>query len=72
VSGATRRPPEHAVHVASGPGEAPLPARLIILIEPPEATEAARHALRCAAVKHGRQLDPRSLAADMLAVYRLR
>ena len=56
-------PHERAVRVTTAPGEVPLPARLIILRKPPEATEAARQALRRAAVKHGKQLDPRSLVA---------
>jgi hypothetical protein len=56
-------PHEVAVSVAAGAGHPALPARLIILRKTPEATEAARAALRRSAVKRGRQLDPRSLVA---------
>ena len=56
-------PHEVAVSAAAGAGKPPLAARLIILRKTPEATEAARAALRREAVKRGRQLDPRSLVA---------
>jgi len=49
--------------VAAGPGEAAIPLRLIVLRKTPKATEAARLTLRRAAVKRGKQLDPRSLIA---------
>ncbi len=48
---------------APGRGEAALPLRLIVLRKTAEATEATRLALRRAAIKKGRKLDPRSLIA---------
>jgi IS4 transposase len=40
-----------------------LPLRLIVLRKTPEAAEATRLALRRAAIKKGKKLDPRSLIA---------
>ena len=54
---------EVSLHAAAGRGETALALRLIVLRKPPAATEATRMALRRAAVKKGRQLDPRSLIA---------
>ena len=55
----------HAVtlRAAAGPGEWALALRLIIQRKTPEATEATRLALRRAAIKKGKKLDPRSLVA---------
>jgi len=57
------RPHEVTLHAAAGRGEAALPLRLIIQRKTPEATEATRLALRRAATKKGKKLDPRSLVA---------
>jgi Transposase DDE domain len=56
-------PHEINLRAAAGPGNATVAVRMIVLRKTPEATEAARAALRRAAVKRGRQLDPRSLVA---------
>jgi len=57
------RPHEVALQAAAGRGEAALPLRLIVQRKTPEAAEATRVALRRAAIKQGRKLDPRSLIA---------
>lgn len=56
-------PHEVHLHAAAGPADATVPVRMIVLRKTPEATEAARAAPRRAAIKRGRQLDPRSLVA---------
>jgi hypothetical protein len=56
-------PHEVNVRAAAGPADVMVAMRMIVLRKTPEATEAARTALRRAAVKRGRQLDPRSLIA---------
>jgi IS4 transposase len=57
------RPHEVILHAAAGRGESTLPLRLIVQRKTPEATEATRLALRRAAIKKGKKLDPRSLIA---------
>ncbi len=57
------RPHEVSLCAAAGRGEAALPLRLIVQRKTPEATEATRLALRRAAIKKGKKLDPRSLIA---------
>ena len=57
------RPHEVSLHARSGRGEAALPLRLIVQRKTPEAAEATRLALRRAAIKKGKKLDPRSLIA---------
>jgi len=57
------RPHEVTLRAAAGRGEAALALRLIIQRKTPEATEATRLALRRAAIKKGKKLDPRSLVA---------
>jgi hypothetical protein len=57
------RPHEVTLRAAVGRGEAALPLRLIVQRKTPEATEATRLALRRAAIKKGKKLDPRSLIA---------
>ena len=57
------RPHEVSLHAAAGRGEAALPLRLIVQRKTPEAAEATRLALRRAAIKKGKKLDPRSLIA---------
>jgi hypothetical protein len=57
------RPHEVILRATAGRGEAALPLRLIIQRKTPEATEATRLALRRAAIKKGKKLDPRSLIA---------
>ena len=54
---------EVTLRAAAGPGKAALALRLIVQRKTPEATEAARLALRRAAVKKGKKLDPNSLIA---------
>ncbi len=54
---------QQALHAAGARGEAALAVRLIVLRKTAEATEATRLALRRAAIKKGKQLDPRSLIA---------
>jgi IS4 transposase len=56
-------PHEVTLHAAAGRGEAALSLRLIVQRKTPEATEATRLALCRAAIKKGKQLDPRSLIA---------
>jgi hypothetical protein len=56
-------PHEINLRAAAGPADTTVAVRMIVLRKTPEATEAARAALRRAAVKRGRQLDPRSLVA---------
>jgi IS4 transposase len=56
-------PHEIDLCAAAGRHKEPLPLRLIIKRKTPEATEATRVALRRAAVKKGKTLDPRSLIA---------
>jgi hypothetical protein len=61
----------HEVNVrAAARGETALPLRLIIQRKTPEAAEATRLAMRRAAIKKGKKLDPRSLiaAAFMIVV----
>jgi hypothetical protein len=57
------RPHEVSLRAAAGRGEVALPLRLIIQRKTPEATEATRLALRRAAIRKGKKLDPRSLVA---------
>src|SRR5450631_2104440 len=57
------KPHEVNLHARSGRGEAALPLRLIVQRKTPEAAEATRLALRRAAIKKGKKLDPRSLIA---------
>jgi hypothetical protein len=57
------RPHEVTLRAAAGPGQGALPLRLIVQRKTPEATEATRLALRRAAIKKGKKLDPRSLIA---------
>jgi hypothetical protein len=57
------RPHEVSLHAAAGRGEAALPLRLVVQRKTPEAAEATRLALRRAAIKKGKKLDPRSLIA---------
>jgi hypothetical protein len=57
------KPHEVTLRAAAGRGEAALPLRLIAQRKTPEATEATRLALRRAAIKKGKKLDPRSLVA---------
>jgi DDE family transposase len=57
------KPHEVTLRAAAGRGEAALSLRLIIQRKTPEATEATRLALRRAAIKKGKKLDPRSLIA---------
>ena len=57
------RPHEVTLLAAAGSGKAALPVRLIVQRKTPEATEAARLAVRRAAIKKGKTLDPRSLIA---------
>src|SRR6185369_11619715 len=65
-----KRPHDVSLHASAGRGEAALPLRLIVQRKTPEATEATRLALRRAAIKKGKKLDPRSLiaAAFMIVV----
>ena len=57
------------VCAAAARGETALPLRLIVQRKTPEATEATRLALRRAAIKKGKKLDPRSLiAAEFMIV----
>jgi hypothetical protein len=60
---ADMKPHEMTLRAAAGRGEAALPLRLITKRKTPEATEATRLALRRAAIRKGKQLDPRSLIA---------
>lgn len=60
---ADAQPHEVDLCAAVGPHQQPLPLRMIILRKTAEATEATRTALRRAASKKGKQLDPRSLIA---------
>jgi len=62
------RPREVALRAAAGTGEAALALRLIMQRKTPEATEATRLALRRAAIKKGKKLDPRSLIAAEFAI----
>jgi hypothetical protein len=57
------RPHEVNLRAAVGRGEPALAVRLIVQRKTPEATEAARLALRRAAAKRGKTLDPRTLIA---------
>src|SRR6195952_3675389 len=57
------RPHEVSLCAAAGRGEAALALRLIVQRKTPEATEATRLALRRAAIKKGKKLNPRSLIA---------
>jgi hypothetical protein len=57
------QPHEASVHAIVGGGEEDLPLRLIVQRKTPEAAEATRTALRRAAAKNGKMLDPRSLIA---------
>jgi Transposase DDE domain len=57
------RPHEVSPHAAAGRGEAALALRLIVQRKTPAAAEATRLALRRAAIKKGKKLDPRSLIA---------
>jgi IS4 transposase len=60
---ADAKPHEVILHAAAGRGETALPLRLIVRHKTPEAAEATRLALRRAASKKGKTLDPRSLIA---------
>ena len=57
------KPHEVALCAAAGRGKTALPLRLIVRRKTPEAAEATRLALRRAASRKGKQLDPRSLIA---------
>ena len=57
------RPHEIKLRAPTGRGETALRLRLIVQRKTPEATEATRLALRRAAIRKGKQLDPRSLIA---------
>jgi hypothetical protein len=57
------RPHEVLVQAAVPRAQGNLPLRLVILRKPPEATEAARQALRRSAPRKQKTLDPRSLVA---------
>jgi hypothetical protein len=57
------KPHEVILRAAAGAGEVALGLRLIVQRKTPEATEATRLALRRAAIKKGKKLDPRSLIA---------
>ena len=57
------KPREVNLRAAAGKAETGLPLRLIIQRKTPEAAEATRLALRHAAIKKGKKLDPRSLIA---------
>lgn len=57
------RPHETMLRAADVRGQAALPLRLIVRRKTPEAAEATRLALRRAAIKKGKKLDPRSLIA---------
>jgi Transposase DDE domain len=66
---ADMKPHEVNVRAAAARGEAALPLRLIIQRKAPEAAEATRLALRRAAIRKGKKLDPRSLiAAEFMIV----
>jgi hypothetical protein len=63
------KPHEVNLRATAARGEAALPLRLIIQRKTPEAAEATRLALRRAAIKKGKKLDPRSLiAAEFMIV----
>jgi hypothetical protein len=57
------KPHDVILRAAAGAGEVALGLRLIVQRKTPEATEATRLALRRAAIKKGKKLDPRSLIA---------
>ena len=57
------RPHEVNLRAAAGKGKTGLPLRLVIQRKTHEAAEATRLALRRAAIKKGKKLDPRSLIA---------
>lgn len=57
------RPRETILRAADVRRQAALPLRLIVQRKTPEAAEATRLALRRAAIKKGKKLDPRSLIA---------
>lgn len=57
------RPHEIKLRAIAGRGETAMGLRLIVQRKTPEATEATRLALRRAAIRKGKQLDPRSLIA---------
>ena len=57
------KPHEVILRAAAGAGEVALGLRLIVQRKTPEATAATRLALRRAAIKKGKKLDPRSLIA---------
>ena len=57
------RPHEIDLRTVGGKGGAVLSLRLIVQRKTPDATEATRLALRRAAIKKGKKLDPRSLVA---------
>jgi Transposase DDE domain len=56
-------PHEAAVLAETGKGQPPLALRLVILRKPQAATEAARQAMRRAAPRKQKKLDPRNLIA---------
>ena len=60
---ASAAPHDVTLRAAGGRGQAPLALRLIVRRKTQEATEATRLALRRAAIKNGKKLDPRSLIA---------
>jgi hypothetical protein len=63
------KPHEVSVRAADVRGATALPLRLIIQRKTPEAAEATRLAVRRAAIKKGKKLDPRSLlAAEFMIV----
>ena len=57
------KPHEIKLRATAGQGDTALRLRLIVQRKTPEATEATRLALRRAAIRKGKQLDPRSLIA---------
>jgi hypothetical protein len=57
------KPHEVNLRAAAGRGEPTVAVRLIVLRKTPEAAAATRLALRRAAIKKGKKLDPRSLIA---------
>jgi hypothetical protein len=54
---------EQLVHIRQGPGKSTIPARLILVRKPPEATEQERKHLARNASSKGRKTDPRTIKA---------
>lgn len=57
------KPHDMTLRAAAGPGKAALVLRLIVQRKTPQAAEATRLAVRRAAIKKGKKLDPSSLIA---------